>query len=1209
MSRVTPGVGTAGRLRKLGADLGTTALAAMGVALALDKSRWSLLLVGLALLAAAGRAVSMRRQSPRVNLLATQLTQRVLLLAGVATALALLQPAHTAGAALGGVVSVGAVLCEPYLRAGTPVTLPVVAHLPGVRPTPEPADLSRQVLVGDLAATVAGLVVGALGLPAWWWVLAAVLAATSRVRVSRDSARCAAFLKRYERDLPRAVADLQPELALYTSWPGSDGVHQVTMWLPYLQRTGRRCIVITRSSASARALAGLVDVPVVEARGPEDLDVLVTPSLQAAFYPNASSGNGLLIRYQQLTHVFLGHGDSDKPTSYNPTHAMYDQIFCAGSAAVRRYVAHGIVLPSEKFVVVGRPQVETIERARPRQAGSSPVVLYAPTWRGHVEETSLSSLPAGEAVVRGLLTAGATVVFRPHPFSWGFPKDVATIMRIHRLLAEDGRRSGRPHLWGAAAETNRGIVDCFNLSDALVSDVSSVVSDYLFATKPYAMVAMSTDPAAFRAAYPVAGASYVVRGDLSDLGPTLASMLGEDPLAAVRLERRVDYLGPFPDEDYASGFVDAVETVVSRGRLRTDSDDTGDDALALAVGAESAGGPGEDETPLAARLTVPAVGARTPVRRSRSRSRSRFRKQWRKFRRRLVQPRRWGQGAALLALLALAAALVAAPPGVPVLLGAASLSTVYRSVQASVHRRKRWPRLMGEARGVRVVLLCAAVVAVPHERLPAGAALLTLLLLACAVVGEAPVHRAWGRLGLQVRNFPVMRTQVAEGIPRGLLPLAGGVAVLLVLVAALIPIPAGLLVTLAALVFALFVAVAVRALVRAARVVGAEFRLREELTALAPEFAVYFAGTVGAGYQVGMWAPYFARIGRPFVVVTRSAHTLTELSRALTRHGVDAPVILRPTLRGLEDVIVPSMTSAFYVNNAARNTHFIERRELTHVWLNHGDSEKPACYNPVHAIYDVIFAAGQAGIDRYVRHGVHIPREKFRIVGRPQVEQIEPARGPVADQRPPTVLYAPTWQGPYADTRVYSLPLAVPIVEQLLASGARVVFRAHPLNHQFPASAALIKKVGKLLARHRRETGVEHLWGAAAETALTVEQCFNLSDAMVADVSAVVSDYLHADKPFAIVAVGRGRDQLMAEAPAARAAYVLLEDLSNLAQVVADLLGADPLASTRQATRVYYLGDFPRDHYADGFLAGARSVLDARTLAERQRAAALSTGE
>ena len=47
------------------------------------------------------------------------------------------------------------------------------------------------------------------------------------------------------------------------------------------------------------------------------------------------------------------------------------------------------------------------------------------------------------------------------------------------------------------------------------------------------------------------------------------------------------------------------------------------------------------------------------------------------------------------------------------------------------------------------------------------------------------------------------------------------------------------------------------------------------------------------------------------------------------------------------------------------------------------------------------------------------------------------------------MLYAPTWQGPFADSRVYSLPVGRQIVEQLLARGARVIFRAHPFNYRY----------------------------------------------------------------------------------------------------------------------------------------------------------------
>jgi hypothetical protein len=339
--------------------------------------------------------------------------------------------------------------------------------------------------------------------------------------------------------------------------------------------------------------------------------------------------------------------------------------------------------------------------------------------------------------------------------------------------------------------------------------------------------------------------------------------------------------------------------------------------------------------------------------------------------------------------------------------------------------------------------------------------------------------------------------------------------------------------------------------------------------------------------------PYFVRIGRPFIIVTRTAPMLAQISKLCEEQGVMVPLIYRRTLRSLEEIIVNSMTAAFYVNNAARNTHLVERRELRHVWLNHGDSEKPACFNPVHAIYDLIFAAGQAGVDRYARHGVSIPAEKFKIVGRPQVELITPARGPIGTIERPTVLYAPTWQGNFADTRVYSLPVGRQIVEQLLAHGARVIFRAHPFNYRYPDAQKMISDIGAVLDADREVSGRQHLWGPAAEQEMSVEDCFNASDAMVSDVSAVVSDYLHSDKPFAMVSVGRTPQQLLVDAPAARAAYVIKDDLSNLAQMCDDLLGADPLAAVRNETKIYYLGDFPDENYADGFLFAAREVIDA----------------
>ena len=132
------------------------------------------------------------------------------------------------------------------------------------------------------------------------------------------------------------------------------------------------------------------------------------PSLRAAFYVNASSGNGALVRYQHLTHIYLGHGDSDKPPSYNPTHAMYDQIFAAGPAATRRYAAHGVQHPGREVPDRRAPAGGGHPAGRdPDREVAEPVVLYAPTWRGHVEETMLYSPAAvGEQIVECAAAAG-----------------------------------------------------------------------------------------------------------------------------------------------------------------------------------------------------------------------------------------------------------------------------------------------------------------------------------------------------------------------------------------------------------------------------------------------------------------------------------------------------------------------------------------------------------------------------------------------------------------------------------------------------------------------------------------------------------------------------------------------------------------------------------------------------------------------------------
>lgn len=360
-----------------------------------------------------------------------------------------------------------------------------------------------------------------------------------------------------------ALRDYRPRFAVYFSGK-PDGAYQVAMWLPYLERTGCRYLVIVRDEAALPVLGAVTEAPVVFVRSLEAHQHVMVDSLGAVFYVNNEPRNVNGVRFLGVTHVHLGHGDSDKPASYSPTFAMFDRVFVAGQAAIDRFAAHGVMVPQEKFVIVGRPQAEAIECLPDGSRPSVRAVLYAPTWRGGLKDMALGSLGVGEAIVAGLLSRGVQVWFRPHPYSWRDPRAVAWIAAIDGLLAAAGNGC-RP----SGATATRSITECFNATDALVTDVSSVATDYLATRKPLAIVDLAGDSAACRRAHPVARVAYLLSPP-DGLAAGLDALLGPDPLAGAREAARRHYLGDAPADGHADLFVaaarEAIDNAIGRAR-------------------------------------------------------------------------------------------------------------------------------------------------------------------------------------------------------------------------------------------------------------------------------------------------------------------------------------------------------------------------------------------------------------------------------------------------------------------------------------------------------------------------------------------------------------------------------------------------------------------------------------------------------------------
>lgn len=122
--------------------------------------------------------------------------------------------------------------------------------------------------------------------------------------------------------------------------------------------------------------------------------------------------------------------------------------------------------------------------------------------------------------------------------------------------------------------------------------------------------------------------------------------------------------------------------------------------------------------------------------------------------------------------------------------------------------------------------------------------------------------------------------------------------------------------------------------------------------------------------------------------------------------------------------------------------------------------------------------------------------------------------------------------------------------------------------------------------------------------------CFNVSDAMVSDISSVVSDFIASGKPYAVTdSAGLGAEEFKRQNTAVRAAVILSNTAAELDELLAAVRepAADPLAEDRAELRRYLLGpDEPKsiDRFNEA-VAQLALKAEARNVSQAARAAAV----
>ncbi|MDO6786210.1 CDP-glycerol glycerophosphotransferase family protein [Cobetia marina] len=335
-----------------------------------------------------------------------------------------------------------------------------------------------------------------------------------------------------------ALNRYKPQVAVYVSGLAKVA-YQVNQWIPVLEKMPFRCVIVIRSKGVYRGVVN-TEIPIFYAKSMRELEYFEEAGVKVCLYPANTQQNVQFLRLFNIKHIFINHGESDKVVNQSKFLMAYDYLFLGGSLANRRLLDAGLPVRENQVRFVGRPQTELL-LSRSECTKSINRILYAPTWEGFVEEANYSSVnDLGYKLIQELIKRKDTVVyFKPHPYTGTYgSKNREYLDKIKSLC--DGER-----LLLMGNDSN--LYELMNESDLLISDISSVVNEYLYTLKP---IVVSNPKGMSRQEYnekfPTTKAAYLY-DDETDINALVDDIIVNDNKRCTRIEVCEDSLGPIEE--------------------------------------------------------------------------------------------------------------------------------------------------------------------------------------------------------------------------------------------------------------------------------------------------------------------------------------------------------------------------------------------------------------------------------------------------------------------------------------------------------------------------------------------------------------------------------------------------------------------------------------------------------------------------------------
>lgn len=219
----------------------------------------------------------------------------------------------------------------------------------------------------------------------------------------------------------------------------------------------------------------------------------------------------------------------------------------------------------------------------------------------------------------------------------------------------------------------------------------------------------------------------------------------------------------------------------------------------------------------------------------------------------------------------------------------------------------------------------------------------------------------------------------------------------------------------------------------------------------------------------------------------------------------------------------------FYPFNAQSNCRAVANRNLIHIFITHGESNKISSIKPIIRIYDYVLTAGQAGIDRFLAHGIFsqydVDSGRIMMAGDTFI-----GKTGLSLSGKKCIMYAPTWEGGIEQENYSSLVEWEFIANRLLQKVAEyqidtILIRSHPnIGHRMHEYSDYLLSLIKLLKGHEINVVIfaSNLtltwWQKFKWTSLKISFLNSLKDFQavfaICDISAIETQLLNENIPY-----------------------------------------------------------------------------------------------